>query len=294
MDTFLNAVVQGLLLGGVYALIALGVVVIAKATKVFNMAHGNLMMMMAFFTWWLVSAHDLPLWAAVPLVMVFSVLVALILDRTVMRPLIGRPMLIPFVAMLLVGLIINGISTLWWGGRPRSMPHILPSGSLHLGGISLSWALLFSFLIATAMFVAFVLFFRYTRMGLAMRSVAERQVVSQSLGIDVNRVFAASWVVGLLSAAIGGILLASMFILDSSLGEYGMMTAMPVLLLGGIESVPGAFVGALIIGLVSTLSSTYVDPHVTAFSSVLPYILMVVILMIRPNGLFGLKEIRRI
>ena len=294
MNTFLNALTQGLLLGGVYALIALGVVVICKATKVFNMAHGNLMMMMAFFTWWLVTSHGLPLWAAVPLVIVFSVLVALILDRSVMRPLIGRPMLIPFVAMLLVGLIVNGITTLWWGGNPRSMPRILPGGNFYLGGISISWALLFSFLVATTMFVVFVLFFRYTRMGLAMRAVAERQVVSQSLGIDVNRVFAVSWVVGLLSAAVGGILLASMFILDSSLGDYGMMTAMPVLLLGGIESVPGAFVGALIIGVVETFSSTYIDPHVTAFSSALPYILMVVILMVRPNGLFGLKEIRRI
>ena len=103
-----------------------------------------------------------------------------------------------------------------------------------------------------------------------------------------------SWVVGMLSAALGGILLASMFILDSTLGDFGMMRAMPVLLLGGIESVPGAFVGALIIGVVEILGGTYIDPHVTAFREVLPFVLMVVILMIRPNGLFGLKEIRRI
>jgi branched-chain amino acid transport system permease protein len=294
METFLNATVQGLLLGGVYALIALGVVVISKAPKVFNIAHGNIMMMMAFFAWWLLTDLGLPLWAAAPLVVVFSVAVALILDRSVLRPLVGRPMLIPFVAMLLVGLVVKGITVLWWGGEPRTMPKILPAGYFNLGEVSVSWALFSSFLVATAMFVTFVLFFRYTRMGLAMRAVAERQVVSQSLGIDVKRVFAVSWIVGMVSAALGGILLASMFILDSTLGDFGMMRAMPVLLLGGIESVPGAFVGALIIGVAEILGGTYIDPHVTAFREVLPFVLMVVILMIRPNGLFGLKEIRRI
>ncbi len=294
MDTFVNAIAQGLLLGGVYALIALGVVVITKATKVFNIAHGNLMMMMAFFAWWLMTELGLPIWAAAPLVLLFSMAVALVIERFVTRPLIGRQMLIPFVAMLLVGQVVKGISILWWGGEPRSMPHILPEGNLTLGTVSFSWALLLSFVVSTAMFAVFVFFFRYTRMGLAMRAVAERQVVSQSLGIDVRRVFAVSWVVGLAAAALGGVLLASMFILDSTLGDFGMMRAMPVLLLGGIESVPGAFVGAMIIGLVETLSGTYIDPHVTAFREVLPFILMVLIMLLRPAGLFGLKEIRRI
>jgi len=261
---------------------------------VFNIAHGNIMMMLAFFTWWLLAQIGLPLWAAMPLVAMFSVAVALILERFIMRPLVGRPMLIPFVATLIVGIAIKGISTLWWGGNPRAMPPILPAGSLTLGDITFSWGLLFSFIVATAMFIVFVLFFRYTRMGLAMRSVAEHQVVSQSLGINVNTVFAVSWIVGCLSAAVGGVLLSSMFVLDSSLGDFGIMRALPVLLLGGIESVPGAFVGALIIGIVETLSGTYVDPHITAFREVLPFILMVLILMVRPNGLFGLKQIRRI
>lgn len=294
MEGFLNALVQGLLLGGVYALIALGVVVIAKATKAFNIAHGNIMMMLAFFAWWLLAQIGLPLWAAVPLVIVFAVLIALIIDRCVVRPLIGREVLIPFVAMLLVGMAIQGISVLWWGGHPRTMPQILPTGNLTIGSVDISWAMLVSFIIATVMFVIFVLFFRYTRMGLAMRAVAERQVVSQSLGIDVNLVFKVSWVVGCLSAAAGGILLASMFLVDSELGDFGIIRALPVLLLGGIESIPGAFVGALIIGLVETLSGTYIDPHITAFREVLPFLLMVIILMIRPNGLFGLREIRRI
>lgn len=294
MDTLLTATVQGLLLGGVYALIAMGVLVIAKATKVFNIAHGNIMMMSAFFTWWVISDLGLPIWASLILVALFSVVIALVMERFIMRPLVGRPMLIPFVATLVAGLAIKGISQLWWGGDPRTMPQILPTGSFSAGGVAFSWALLFSFVVATVMFIAFVLFFQYTRMGLAMRSVAEHQVVSQSLGINVKTVFVVSWVIGCLSAAVGGILLSSMFILDSSLGDFGVMRALPVLLLGGIESVPGAFIGALIIGLVETLSGTYIDPHVTAFREVLPFVLMVVILMVRPNGLFGLKQIRRI
>ena len=294
MGTLLNALVQGILLGGVYALIALGVLVIVKATKVFNIAHGNIMMMSAFFTWWLVSRFGLPVWASLILVALFSIVIALVMERLIMRPLLGRPMLIPFVATLVAGLAIQGISELWWGGNPRTMPHILPTGSYSSESITFSWALLISFAVAAFLFIAFVLFFRYTRMGLAMRSVAENQVVSQSLGINVKTVFIVSWIIGCLSAAVGGILLASMFILDSSLGDFGVMRALPVLLLGGIESVPGAFVGAIIVGLVETLSGTYIDPHITAFREVLPFILMVLILMVRPNGLFGLKQIRRI
>lgn len=294
MDTLLSAIVQGLLLGGVYALIALGVLVIAKATKVFNIAHGNIMMMTAFFTWWLISDIGLPTWLALVLTVLFSTAVALIMERLVIRPLLGRPMLIPFVATLVAGLAIKGISQLWWGGDPRAMPQILPSGSFSAGGVAFSWALLFSFAVATVMFIAFVIFFQYSRIGLAMRSVAENQVVSQSLGINVKTVFVVSWIVGCVSAAVGGILLSSMFILDSSLGDFGVMRALPVLLLGGIESVPGAFIGAIIIGLVETLSGTYIDQHVTGFREVLPFILMVVILMVKPNGLFGLKQIRRI
>ena len=294
MDTFIRAATEGILMGGVYALIALGVVVISKSSKVFNIAHGEIMMLLAFFTWWLLDPVDLPLGVSLICVGLLSIVIALVCERFLMRPLIGRPMLIPFIVALILGVFVKGISILSWGGTPRSMPQIFPEGNFTLGGGTFSYTLLFSFIVATGMFVTFVLFFRYTKLGLAMRSVAEDHIVSQNLGINVKRIFAVAWVIGCLSAAIGGILMGSMFIVDPSLGGFTIMRALPVLLLGGIESIPGAFVGAIIIGLAESLSATYIDPHVAEFREVLPFVLMVLILMIRPHGLFGLKAIVRI
>lgn len=294
MDDLLSHFVQGIMLGGVYALIALGVVVIAKASKVFNIAHGEIMMMLAFVAWWLMVRVGLPTWAAILLVLLFGILLALTLERFAMRPLIGRSMLIPFVVTLVLGIAIKGVTTICFGNENVAMPNILPRGSVNIGNTTLSYTLLVSFIISTVMFIAFVAFFRYTKIGLAMRSVAEDQVVSQSIGLDVKMVFAVSWIIGSLSAAASGILLSTIFVLDASVGEFAIMRALPVILLGGVESIPGAFVGALIIGVVETLSGAYIDPHVTAFREVLPFLLMIVILIIRPHGLFGLKQIRRI
>ena len=174
------------------------------------------------------------------------------------------------------------------------MPKIFPEGTISIGSVTFSYTYLFSFITATVMFLAFVSYFRFTRSGLAMRCVSEDHLISQSLGINVKRIFAISWVVGCLSAATGGMLLGSLFAVDSSIGAFGIMRALPVLLLGGMESLTGAFVGAILVGLTESLAGVYIDPHVSGFRQLLPYILMVVILIVRPHGLFGLKVIRRI
>ncbi|MBL7119980.1 MAG: branched-chain amino acid ABC transporter permease, partial [Dehalococcoidia bacterium] len=171
---------------------------------------------------------------------------------------------------------------------------IFPEGSASIGSVTFSWVLLISFIVAVAMFLVFVAYFRYSRSGLAMRCVSEDHVISQSLGINVKRIFAYAWIVGSMSAAIGGILLGSLFAVDSSIGGFAMMRALPVLLLAGLYSIPGAFVGALMVGLAESLAGTYIDPHVSGFRELLPFILMLVILMFLPSGLFGKKIIRRI
>jgi branched-chain amino acid transport system permease protein len=174
------------------------------------------------------------------------------------------------------------------------MPGIFPSGSLSVGSLTFRYTWLSAFVIATVMFLIFVSYFRFTKGGLAMRAVSESHFISQSLGINVKSIFALSWVVGCLSAAVGGILLGSMFAVDTTIGSFAIVRALPVLLLGGIESIPGAFVGALIIGIAETIAGTYIDPHIAGFRELLPYVLMVAILILRPHGLFGLREIRRI
>lgn len=294
-DKALSAITEGILLGGVYALIALGVVVVFKSSKVFNLAHGGVLMFLAYLMWWLLASAGLPLWAALMILALASVLIGLVIDRFVMRPMIGQSGLITFILTLVLGFsVIQGIAMLVFKGNPEIMPQIFPSGNLTIGSVRFSYTWLFAFIVATVMFLIFASYFRFTKGGLAMRAVSENHVISQSLGINVKRIFAVSWVVGCLSAAVGGILLGSMFAVDTSLGGFAIVSALPVLLLGGLESIPGAFVGAFIVGITEILASTYVDPHINGFSGLLPYVLMVVILILRPHGLFGLREIRRI
>lgn len=294
MDTFLRAFTEGILLGGVYALIALGVVVVFKASKVFNLAHGGVLVLLAYLIWWLLVPKGLPLWLSLLLLTLAAILFGLTLDRVIFRPLIGQSMLVTFIITLVLGFtVIPGVATLLWGGRPQVM-HIFPSGSMTIGPVTFSYTFLFSFIIAIAMFSIFVLYFRYTRTGLLMRCVSEDNVISQSLGINVKKIYALSWVVGCLSAAIGAIMFGSMFAVNSDLGGLAIIHALPVVLLGGLESIPGAFIGALFVGLAETCAGTYVDPWVSGFRELMPYILMVLILMFRPHGLFGLRRIERI
>jgi len=294
-DSYRRAFTEGTLLGGVYALIALGVVVVFKASKVFNLAHGGVLMFLAYFTWWLLVPKGLPLWLALLILVLVSILIGLSLDRFIFRPLIGQIMLVTFIITLVLGFtVIPGFATLFWGGRPQVMPGIFPSGSITIGPVIFPYTWLISFIIAIAMFLVFVLYFRYTRTGLTMRCVSEDHLISQSLGINVKRIFALSWVVGCLSAAIGALLLGSMFAVNSGMGGFAIIRALPVVLLGGLESIPGALIGALFVGLTETFAGTYVDPYVSGFRELMPYILMVLILMFRPHGLFGLKRIERI
>jgi len=298
-DKALGTIVKGLLWGGVYALIALGVVVVFKASKVFNLAHGGVLLFLTYFVWWLSEIAHVPLPVATLVIVPLSaVAIGLGIDRFLMRKMIGDSGLATFLMTLILGFtIIQGFTVLIFGGSTEVMPQIFPSGTLSVGSASFPYALLFSFIAATVMFLLFVYYFRYTRGGLAMRCVSEDNIVSQSLGINVKRIYSIAWVVGCLSAFIGGLLLSSLTALFSDnmgLGGFAIMRALPVLLLGGLESIPGAYVGAIIIGLTERLSATYIDPTVPEFKAVLPYVLMVAILLIRPHGLFGQKAVRRL
>lgn len=294
MDTFLGALVEGILHGGIYALLALGLVVIYKSSQVFNIAHGEIMMFLAYFMVFLLSSQDLPVGISFVLVILAGIVLGLVCERIFLRPLIGKPMLITFMVALILGILIRSVAILWHGGTPEVIS-LFPPGNISLGSLSFSRTLVWSFVIALAMFLVFALYFRYTKTGLGMRCVAEDHQTSQSLGIDVKKVFALSWAIGGMMAAIGGVLLGSLTIVDSdTLGLFALIRALPVLLLGGLESIPGALVGGLIIGVTEILASTYIDPRIDGFRELLPFILIVAVLIITPNGLFGLKRIERV
>jgi branched-chain amino acid transport system permease protein len=294
-DQAARALVEGILLGGVYALLALGVVVVYKSTQVFNLTFGAVMMLLSYLAWWLIASAGLPVWLSLVLVVVVGIIIGLAINRIFMIPMIGDPGLGAFIVTMVLGLsVIYGLAILLFKGSPQVMPKILPSGNATLGPISFSYTWLAAFVIAIALFVLFIAFFRFTKMGLGMRVVSENPIVAQSLGINVKRVFGMSWAIGAVTAAVSGILLGSMFAVTTDLSGFALSRAFPVLLLGGMDSLPGALLAAFIIGITETVAGVYIDPHVVGFREILPYVIMVVILMVRPNGLFGSREIRRI
>jgi len=295
MDTFLNSVIQGILLGGVYCLVAAGIVLVYKATKVLNLAYGETMVLLAYIAWYLMADLGLPVAAAIPLVILSGMLVNLVIDRFVLRPLIGRPFLAMVIATLILGLCIRGVVILVWGGMTEFLPPFIPSGSLNIGGISISYGPLWCFVIAMFMFVLIILYFRYTDTGLVMRAVGEDHHVSASLGVSVKRVFTVSWLIAGIAAAVGGILLGRLYVVDPALGNVGVGRALPALLVGGLESIPGALVGGLLVGTTEAMAATYVDPLIGGgFREAMPLLIMVIVLMVRPQGLFGVKEVGRI
>lgn len=293
MEDFLRAIIEGLLNGGIYALIALGVVVVYKASSVFNIAYGEIMMLLAYIIVSLVATLS-SIWIALAITVLAAILIGLAIDRLLMRPIMNQPMMVSFMVCLLLGIFVKGATVLWWKGLPRTMPEIIPSGRLAIGGITVSTTLVWGFFIAVAMFLLLALFFRYTRIGLGMRCVSEDTHVSQSLGINVKGIFALAWVIGCVTAIVSAVITGSVFFVDNTVGMFVIIRALPILLLGGLESIPGALIAALIVGLTESMTSVYIDPHIRGFRELVPFILMVIILMIRPHGLFGKRRIERI
>lgn len=300
MAAFFQYLLSGFMIGSIYAMIALGFVLIYKSSRIINFAQGELLLLGAFFCFTLMVSFGLPVWAGFMLTFLFAAALGFLLERLTIRPLIGQPLLSVVIMTLGLSIILRAIVLIGWGPLTRAYPEIFPVESVHLGGVTLSQQHLYSFIIAIAAFAAFALFFRFSKMGLAMRAVAEDHQVARGVGVDVKKVFSLAWVVSGTVAALGGILLGSISGININLSLLGLK-ALPVVLLGGMESIPGAIVGGLIIGASETLAAGYLDPILTAItpqgggiSGIFPFIIMIIVLLFRPYGIFGLKTIERI
>ncbi len=300
-DKAIRTIVDGLLWGGVFALITVGMVVVYKSTRIFNMAHGGILLFLTYLTWWLLADDrlGLPLPAALAAVTGAAIVMGLAMDIILFRGLIGKGELTTFLITLVFGFsVIHGITVLVFEGKSQIMPAIFPDETISVvGNYRLSWELLCAFIASTLMFLIFVAFFRFTKSGLAMRCVSEDNVISQSLGIRVKRIYSLAWVICCLSAVVGGILLGTLTQVYSESGGmdgYAIMMALPIIVLGGLESILGAFLGALIIGLTQHLVASYVNTYIPGFSDISPYVLLMAVMIVRPHGLFGLKGIKRI
>ena len=294
----------GLLSGGTLALIALGLVLIFKSSYIFNFAQGQLLLLGALVTWWFAVELNLPLWLAIILALIFSALLGLLIERLALRPMTGQPLLSIILMTLGLSQVLQGMALLLFGGSQRNFPQIFSAANpykittpfTHDGAniiIILKQNMVWSFAIAILGVIIISVFFRFTRTGLAMRGTSEDHELAQSIGIRIHRIFGFSWALAGVVATLGGVLLATSSGLDLSISVLVLM-AFPVVLLGGLDSIPGAIVGGFVIGLSQGLVSVSKVPIVRNMSEIMPYIVLLIVLVIRPEGLFGQKRIERI
>jgi branched-chain amino acid transport system permease protein len=287
-----DVLVQGFLIGGVYALVALGFILVFKSSGVLNLAHGEMIAILAYFLYQLLAIWELPAWLGILLIIPSGAVLGFLIDRLSVRPLLGQPFLSVLMMTLMVGFLLRGVRYLVWGADSFTLP-FTPRGQWEIGPVNVIPATAISFVAAMVLFLALLLLFRYTKVGLSMRVVAADHEVAQSLGIRVKRVFSLSWAMSGAFAAVCGILVGMVYTVTPSMGQQILGAGLPVLLLGGLTSIPGAVVAGLIIGEAQALGDYY-QPGGLAIGEIISWVVMLVVLLIRPYGLFGEKRIERI
>jgi branched-chain amino acid transport system permease protein len=297
MSYFFQIVVSGIVVGSIYALAALGLVLVYKSSRVANFAHGQIIAAGAFITFFLTVRVGLPILIAFLASMIISFFLAMSVERIFLRRLIGEPII--SVIMVTIGLasIIDGLIYLTpFGSENFSFPAFLPEDSLSLGGVSISWTQLVGLMITALLIGAFSWFFKKSTIGISMRAVSDDQFGAMSVGISVPRVFGLAWATAGLSAAAAGCIIGNITGLNfETLHAFGIVV-FPVVILGGLDSILGAVVAGIIMGLIQQFAGGYLDGNfgLHGTGNVMPYIILLIILLFKPHGLFGIHEIERV
>jgi branched-chain amino acid transport system permease protein len=285
---------NGLLTGLMYSLIALGFVLVYKATDAVNFAQGEFVMIAGFVVVGGLSVLGAPLWVSVLAALAAMVAFGFVLERVVLRKLIGRPVIAVVMATIGLAAILRGLGpfTIFSGTRPLPLP--VPDEPIILGPLFIPPIQLLGGAVSLIFLAGFGWFFLKSRKGIAMRAVADNQQVAMAMGIDVERYFGLAWAMTGIVSALGGVLWGNLLGVDVNLALVGFKV-FPVVILGGLDSIPGAIVGGLIVGIVENVTAGYVDPVVGGGTKdFAPYVLMIIALMIRPYGIFGKRIIERI
>lgn len=298
MTTFAQLFFAGVALGAVYALVALGFTVIYKASRVINFAQGEMLALGAFMTSWLVLDRHLAFWAAFLLGALFTAAIGLVFQFGVLRFAVGRPDFT--VVMLTLGLasILQVAIPVAYGSNPRSNGDVWGSETVHVGGVALPLVQVWTIIAAVLVLVGFFQFNSRSRYGVAMRAAASDQEAALAVGIPLNRVFALAWALAGVVACIGGVFLAGYpNTLDPTIGNVALL-AFPAIILGGLDSTTGAVVGGFVIGVIEELTAGYQPSYAaflgTNFYLVAPYCVMILVLLVRPYGLFGSRPAERL
>lgn len=291
MPVFFGMILMsGMMNGAIYGLVALGFVLIYKCSSVLNFSQGHMLLLGAYVFWFFKSALGLPMYLALFLAVVSGFLSGALIERITLRKLIGQPLISMITVTIFLSLVLEGFVSMIWGTYPLQHVRIFSGSSVEMGGIVLTAQNLYAFGFALATAAALILFFRFTRLGLAMRGVAEGHQIMQSLGISVKSILNISWGIAGIAATIGGVILGSSLGFQLSLSHIGLL-AIPAAFIGGLESPEGAILGGLLVGLSESIVSGYLG---NAAGVPAAFLILIVVMLFRPYGFFGLEKIERV
>lgn len=280
----------GLAVGSIYGLVALGFAVVFKATDVFNFAQGMFVVCGAFFAVTAVSVLKLPFGIAVLFIIGAAALLGVVIHILLIQPLSGRPMLSVIMLTIALSIVMRALIEMFYGSQGRPLNTPLPSGVFVIGELRISQLHLTAMVVSWVCMAGFGAFFRFTPIGLLMRATADGHEAAVVSGVNVNVMNRLAWAIGTVLAAIGGVFLGQLQIVSTELESIGLL-ALPAVVIGGMQSIPGAIIGGILVGVVEQLAATYISPK---SSDIVIYGLLLVILMVRPWGLFGQKELGRV
>jgi branched-chain amino acid transport system permease protein len=288
----LQVLISGISQGCIYGLIALGFVLIYKATETVNFAQGELMMLGAFLGLTATAGMGLSYWAAIPVALIGMALVGLLIERATLRPILGQPAFAVVIVTIGLGYVARGAVTMvpFWGTETHALPAPFRDKTIRAGELVISMEHVV--IIAATMLLCAVLFlfFRYSRIGIAMQAASQNQLAAYYMGIPVRRLNGFIWAISAAVAALAGVLLAPITFVHVNMGFIGLK-AFPAAVVGGFSSLPGAIVGGLVIGVVESLAGVYLPE---GFKDVAAYVVVLVMLMVKPTGLFGESERKKV
>jgi len=298
MSFFFEVLIGGLLSGVMYSLVALGFVLIYKASGVFNFAQGSMVFFAALTFVGLQQESGLSLWLALPITLGAMVVLGLLIERVVLRPLVNQPQISLFMATIGLSFLIEGVTQMVWGASPRGLELGIEDQPfdwlMDRTGLNVSQFDLFAAVVSGVLVAALAIFFQRTRIGRALRAVADDHQAALSIGIPLQYIWAIVWAVAGFVALVAGLMWGARNGVQFAL-TFTALKALPVLILGGFESIPGAIVGGLIVGASEKLAEVYIGPHVGGgIEGWFPYVLALLFLLVRPEGLFGEKRIDRV
>ncbi|MEE9420186.1 MAG: branched-chain amino acid ABC transporter permease [Desulfatiglandaceae bacterium] len=295
MDYFLGLVVNGIIVGSIYSLVALGLVLIYKATEVVNFAQGELLMIGAYICLEIIVKTGMPFIPAFLMSMGFMAILALIIERVVLRKMLEAPVMSVIMVTVGIGVILRAVVILVWKAISIPFPEIFSREGVSLGFITIGQVYIWSFVLTLIFMGLFGVFFKYTRIGLVMRATASSRKAAESMGVPLTKVFALAWVISAVVSCVGGVLTGNIAGLSPELSFYGIKV-FPAVILGGLDSIVGASISGVIIGVLENLGGGYIKDltGIRGLGPVAPFFVLVGILWIRPTGLFGKKEIERV